>query len=97
MEAITLIAMLGAVTYFTRSVGHLIISRFGTIHPRVLAALDAVPAAVLTTIVIPPVVDGGVPERAAFLIALLVGFRLPMIPTIAIGLAALSLLRLYYG
>ena len=37
------------VTYLTRIGGHLILTRFDHIHPRVQAGLDAVPAAVLTT------------------------------------------------
>lgn len=94
METIWLILALGAITYFTRSSGYLIVSRFGRLHPRVLAALDAVPAAVLTTIVIPPVISGGLAERLAFMVALLVGFRLSVIPTILIGLIVLSGLRL---
>lgn len=97
MDAVWLILALGAVTYFTRASGHLIVSQFGALHPRVLAALDAVPAAVITTIVIPPVINGGLEERVAFVVAVLVGFRLSMIPTILIGLAVLSALRLVMG
>lgn len=94
MDVIWLILALAAVTYFTRSVGHLIVAQFGTLHPRVLAALDAVPAAVITTIVIPPVINGGMAEKVAFIVTILVGFRLSIIPTLLIGLAVLSLLRL---
>jgi len=97
MEAVILILALGAVTYFTRSIGYVIVSQFGALPARVQAALDAVPAAVITTIVIPPVIDGGAPERLAFVIALAVGLRLAMVPTIFIGLVALSLLRHFLG
>ena len=44
----------GLVTYATRFSGYFILSRFRRIHPRVEAALEAVPAAVLVTIVLPP-------------------------------------------
>ena len=48
------IIIAGAVaTYLTRIGGHLVISRFDHIHPRVEAGLNAVPAAVLTTLVAP--------------------------------------------
>ena len=47
------------VTYLTRVGGHMVLSRFDRIHPRVQAGLDAVPAAVLTTLVAPAVVDAG--------------------------------------
>ena len=39
-----------AMTYLTRIGGHLVLSRFEHIHPRVEAGLNAVPAAVLTTL-----------------------------------------------
>ena len=48
-----LIITLGLVTYATRIGGHLILSRFGRLNPRLEAALDAVPAAVMTAIVAP--------------------------------------------
>ncbi|MFZ1680343.1 MAG: AzlD domain-containing protein, partial [Rhizobiaceae bacterium] len=54
MSDILLIILAGAVlTYLTRFAGHAVLSRFRTIHPRVDAALNAVPAAVLTTLVAP--------------------------------------------
>jgi uncharacterized membrane protein len=37
-------------TYLARVGGHLVLSRFERIHPRVEAGLNAVPAAVLTTL-----------------------------------------------
>ncbi len=46
-------------TYLTRVGGHLVISRFDNIHPRVEAGLNAVPAAVLTTLVAPAVLNAG--------------------------------------
>ena len=51
-----------AVTYLTRVGGHLVLSRFERVHPRVEAALDAVPAAVLTTLVAPALVQAGPAE-----------------------------------
>src|SRR5690606_33961010 len=48
------IIVAGAIaTYLSRVGGHLVLSRFEHIHPRVEAALNAVPAAVLTTLVAP--------------------------------------------
>ena len=45
------IILAGAIaTYLTRVGGHLVISRFVNVHPRVEAGLNAVPAAVLTTL-----------------------------------------------
>ncbi|MEM8839823.1 MAG: AzlD domain-containing protein [Pseudomonadota bacterium] len=97
MDALTLILALGALTYLTRCSGHLIVSQFGALHPRVLAALNAVPAAVLVTIVVPAAIDGGLPERLALLTGLILSFRVSMVPTILIGIAVLALLRALIG
>ena len=57
------------VTYLTRIGGHLVLSRFERVHPRVEAALDAVPAAVLTTLVAPALIHAGPAELAALAVA----------------------------
>jgi uncharacterized membrane protein len=70
MSSTVWIILAGALlTYLTRIGGHLVLSRFERIHPRVEAGLNAVPAAVLTTLFAPAAFDAGVPE----LIALVVG------------------------
>jgi uncharacterized membrane protein len=56
-------------TYLTRVGGHLVLSRFEHIHPRVEAGLNAVPAAVLTTLVAPAAVTGAPAEIAALVVA----------------------------
>jgi len=66
MSEITWIIIAGAIlTYLTRIGGHLVLSRFEHVHPRVEAGLDAVPAAVLTTLVAPAAMDGGPIELTA--------------------------------
>ena len=52
MSDIYIIIIASAVlNYMTRLGGHLVLSRFGTLNARVEAALNAVPAAVITTLV----------------------------------------------
>lgn len=92
-----LIVALGVATYATRSLGYLIVAQFGTLHPRVMAALDAVPAAVITTIVLPPVITGGLAERLTFAIAIVLSLRLSMPITLAISIAVLGVLRAFLG
>ena len=92
-----LILALGIATYATRSLGYLIVAQFGTLHPRVMAALDAVPAAVITTIVLPPVIEGGLAERLTFVIAVLSSLRLSMPITLFISIVVLALLRTMIG
>ena len=76
----------GLVTYATRFSGYFILSRFRRIHPRVEAALEAVPAAVLVTIVLPPLLNNGPLEVVAMFAALLASLRLPAIAVLAIGM-----------
>ena len=92
-----LILALGIATYATRSFGYLIVAQFGTLHPRVMAALDAVPAAVITTIVLPPVIEGGLAERLTFVIAVLLSLRLSMPITLFISIVVLAVLRAMIG
>ncbi len=88
------IIVAGAVlTYLTRVGGHLVLSRFQRIHPRVQAGLDAVPTAVLTSIVAPYAVNAGVAEGVTLVAAALLSLRLGTVTTIAIAAATLIALR----
>ena len=95
MDSTTLwIIFFGAlVTYFTRIGGLLLLSRFNRIHPRIEAGLDAVPAAVLTTLVAPATIAGGPIEWAAMGVAILVALRGGLTSTFIAGAVALILLR----
>ena len=93
------IILAGAVaTYFARIGGHLVLSRFERIHPRVEAALDAVPAAVLTTLCAPALFNGGPAEIAAMVVAGIVAFFWAgMMPMFLTGAAVLIALRQVMG
>ena len=94
MNTITLIILASAfLTYLTRIGGHLILSRFGTLNLRVEAALNAVPAAVLTTLVAPTFFTHSWQEAAALTIAGLAALRLPLLGMFAVGWVAIVALR----
>lgn len=80
-------------TYATRVGGHLVLSRFSRIHPRVQAGLDAVPAAVLTTLIAPAAFSGGVPELVALTVTAFVALRGGMLPVFLAGVGVLVVLR----
>ena len=80
-------------TYATRFAGHLLLSRVERIPPRVEAALNAVPAAVITTIVAPVLVTGDWPERVAILLAGVLSLRLPVLAVVAIGTGMVAVAR----
>jgi uncharacterized membrane protein len=87
----------GLATYLTRIGGHIVLSQFNTIHPRVQAGLEAVPAAVLTTLVAPAAMNGGPAEWAALAVAAVVCFRAPMFIGFVSGAAVLIAMRHWLG
>ncbi|PDS75944.1 AzlD family protein [Rhizobium sp. L43] len=62
-------------TFATRIGGYILITRMKSIPPRMEAALNAVPAAVLTTLVAPAFFIGGWESKLALVVALFVGLR----------------------
>jgi uncharacterized membrane protein len=94
MESMSLLTILtmAAVTYLTRIGGDLLM-RNKTLGPRMTAALNAVPAAILTAIIAPSVLAAGAAEAVAGLITAVAAFRLPLLATIAVGVASLVILR----
>ena len=88
---LALLAMAGA-TYATRIAGFLLPDRLN-LGPRARAALDAIPAAVLVSVIAPSMLATGWRETAASLIAALAATRAPLIGVVAIGVAAVVLLR----
>jgi uncharacterized membrane protein len=94
MDYSSLLAILGmaTVTYLTRIGGYLLM-RDRTLGPRATAALDAVPAAILTAVIAPSVLAAGPAEAVAGLITAVAAFRLPLLATIAVGVGSLVILR----
>lgn len=66
-------------TYATRAGGHAVLSQFRSIHPRVNAGLEAVPAAVLTTLVAPAAAQGGIIELASLAMMAALSTRVSML------------------
>ena len=91
--SLILIAALGIGTYLTRIGGHLVLSRFERLNPRVEAALDAVPAAVMTAIVAPIALTAGIAETVATAVTVAVALRAPMYVTMLAGAGTVALLR----
>ncbi len=90
---VLLILALGIGTYVTRAAGHVILSRFERLDPRVEAALEAMPAAVITALVAPAVLATGIAETIAAAVTVLAAMRLPIMPTLLIAALTVSLLR----
>lgn len=90
----TLLAILGmaAVTFACRISGLFLGARFRP-QGRLRAAFDAIPPAVLTAVIAPTVLLTGPAETIASAIAVWVAYRLPMLATIVLGVAAVVALR----
>jgi len=98
VPTLTWIILAGAVaTYATRIGGHLVLSRFERIPPRVSAALDAVPAAVLTTLFAPALVSQGWAEAITLGLVAVASLRLNMAGVLVIGAAIIITLRALIG
>lgn len=92
------IILAGAIlTYLARVGGHLVLSRFERVHPRVEAGLNAVPAAVLTTLVAPVILTAGPAEFAALLVAGVVSLRYSLLPMFLTGAVVLVVMRQVMG
>jgi uncharacterized membrane protein len=94
MSSIFWIIIAGAVaTFLTRIGGHLVLSRFERVHPRVEIALNAVPAAVLTTLVAPAAAAADWRGLIALGLAGLVSLRFNALTMFLAGAATIILLR----
>ena len=84
---IAAILAMAAATYATRAGGLWIADHIPT-SGRVRTALDALPAAVLTAVVAPMALATGPAETAAAAVTMLAAFRLPLLATVCVGVAA---------
>lgn len=94
---VAIILASAVMTYLTRAGGHLVLSRFERVHPRIEAALNAVPAAVLTTLVAPAAWHASLPEIIALAVAGGVALGGGMMQMFLTGAAVLFLLRYLIG
>ncbi len=94
LDPITVAAIvaMAAVTYATRVAGLLLAGRLA-LSGRAKAAFDAIPPAVLVSVIAPSALATGWPETMAAAITVLAAMRLPLLATIAVGVAAIVLLR----
>ncbi|KQW28823.1 hypothetical protein ASE36_10035 [Rhizobium sp. Root274] len=90
---VVLIFAAAVATFLTRVGGYILVKRLKTMPPRLEAALNAVPAAVLTTLVAPAFFAGSIDIKIAMAAALLVGLRFSAIPMLIAGWVVVMVLR----
>jgi uncharacterized membrane protein len=86
------ILAMAAATAFTRLAG-LVLPSAVLRRPRARAALEAVPAAVLASLIAPTVLATGWAETVAAAITALAALRLPLIAVVLVGVVAAAGLR----
>jgi uncharacterized membrane protein len=91
----TLLAILAmaAATILTRVSGIFLV-RYLAIGEETREALDAIPPAVLMAVIAPTALATGWAETIACLVTALVAFRLPLLLSVAIGVATVVVLRM---
>ncbi|MHA6297503.1 AzlD family protein [Devosia sp. CAU 1758] len=97
LSTLWLILAAAAATYLTRIGGYVLITRLHTLPPRLEQALNAVPAAVLTTLWAPAFFTSGWDVRLALIVAALVSLRHPGLVMLAAGWAAALASRHLFG
>ena len=91
-QTLAAILAMAGITYATRVAG-LFLAGHLRLAGRAKAAFDAIPAAVLTAVIAPMALATGPAETAAALVTVIAATRLPLIATIAVGVAAIVLFR----
>jgi uncharacterized membrane protein len=95
VDPATLAAILAmaVVTYATRIAGIFVADRL-VLTGRAKAAFDAIPPAVLVAVIAPTALTTGWAETVAAAITVMAATRLPLLATIAVGVAAVVMLRM---
>lgn len=98
IEPMTLAAILlmAFATYMTRIGGYLLLGN-RTLSPRLLTVMDTAPGCVLISVIAPHFVSDRPADLAALALTLLAATRLPLLPTVLIGVAGAGLLRQIMG
>ena len=86
------ILLMAAVTYLTRVSGYLLL-RNRTLSRRATAVMEATPGCVLISVIAPHFVSSRPADLLSLAITLLAATRLPVLPTILIGVVSAGLLR----
>jgi uncharacterized membrane protein len=98
LDGTTLLAivLMGLATYLTRIAGLFIADRV-RLEGRAQAAFDAIPVSVLVAVIAPTLLTSSPAESLAGVVTILAAFRLPLLGTVMVGVAAVVVLRLALG
>ena len=86
------IVLMACVTYLAR-IGGYILLRNRSLGPRAMAVLEAAPGCVLISVIAPVFVSDRPADLIALACTVFAAARLPLLPTIVIGVGSAALLR----
>ena len=86
------IVLMATVTYLTRVAGYLIVRRL-SLSKRAITVLEAAPGCVLISVIAPRFVSDRPADLLALALTVIAATRLPLLPTVIIGIVAAGLLR----
>ncbi len=92
LTTVLAIVLMAVTTYATRIGGYLLLGD-RVLSPRLLTLMDAAPGCVLISVIAPHFVSDRRADLAALALTLLAASRLPLLPTVLIGVAGAGLLR----
>ncbi|MBN9547775.1 MAG: AzlD family protein [Alphaproteobacteria bacterium] len=95
MTVLAVLAMAG-VTYLTRIGGYVMLKN-RALGQRATAVMEAAPGCVLISVIAPDFVSRNPANLAALAITLLAATRLPMLPTVVIGVTSAGVLKWLMG
>lgn len=91
-DTLAAIAAMSLATIATRFAGLIVPAGFAR-RGRLKAAFEAMPVAVLASIIAPTVLATGWPESVAALITLIVAWRMPLLAVVIVGVVAAAGMR----
>jgi uncharacterized membrane protein len=90
------IVLMALVTYLTRIGGYLVLGG-RELSPRTMTVLDTAPGCVLIAVIAPAFVSGRIADLIALSLTMVAATRLPLLPTVLIGVASAGLARAMLG
>jgi uncharacterized membrane protein len=94
-DLLTILGM-AFVTYLTRILGYWVLRRH-TLGDKATIVLEAAPGCVLICVIAPVFATSRPSNLIALTLTVLAATRLPMLPTVAIGVSSAALLRHFFG
>jgi uncharacterized membrane protein len=90
------IVMMALVTYLTRIGGYLVLGG-RALSPRTMTVLDTAPGCVLIAVIAPVFATGRTADLIALSLTMVAATRLPLLPTVLIGVGSAALARYAVG